>query len=269
MCQKNIPSVNDVTDVPKGFSDWIADNAGRIDAAESGKGSLPYFIRDNRTVVDEILRMSDNPTFATKVKVGDREYLLKDLIAECRIEPTENGKIYVHPDHGNNELAENLEFARWRAETFGEEVILLPNPPGVKSADSFNITRGVTEEYKRSQEPTKNSIDYLVRSGKKQADYIIIEPHPEHMAKDVREALTSRINDRGEGRCTNIREIRVRIGDYEAVYTRDQIVSKGFKIKPEDFLNESAFRSQGARNNPISDAKLRNYFERWKWNLKN
>lgn len=96
---------------------------------------MPYFIKDNSGTVDRILGMSDNPVFATKVKVGDREYLLKDLIAECRIETTDNGKIYVHPNHGKTELAENLEFARWRAEQFGEEVVLLPNPQNAKSAD--------------------------------------------------------------------------------------------------------------------------------------
>lgn len=64
---------------------------------------MPYFIRDNQKRVYGILGMSDNPVFATKVKVGDKEYLLKDLIAECRVELTENGKIYVHPGHGKNE----------------------------------------------------------------------------------------------------------------------------------------------------------------------
>lgn len=54
-----------------------------------------------------------------------------------------------HPKHGKNEKTENIEFAKWRANQFGEEVVLLPNLPGVKSADSYNITRQVIEEYKR------------------------------------------------------------------------------------------------------------------------
>lgn len=47
-------SVNAVSDVPKGFADWVKANAGRIKAAEK-RGSLPYFIADNRKVVKGIL----------------------------------------------------------------------------------------------------------------------------------------------------------------------------------------------------------------------
>ncbi len=48
-------SVNEVEDVPQGFKDWIKDNEERIDkAAERGK--LPYFIADNKRVVENILK---------------------------------------------------------------------------------------------------------------------------------------------------------------------------------------------------------------------
>lgn len=50
------PSVNEVDDVPDNFKEWIADNADRIGKAESGQGTLPYFIRDNKEVVDAVLR---------------------------------------------------------------------------------------------------------------------------------------------------------------------------------------------------------------------
>ncbi len=47
-------SVNEVEDVPQGFKDWVKDNEERIDkAAERGK--LPYFIADNKRVVENIL----------------------------------------------------------------------------------------------------------------------------------------------------------------------------------------------------------------------
>ena len=257
-------SVNAVRDVPGAFKNWLEANSDRMARAEE-RGTLPYFIRDNRGIVDRILGMSDNPVFATKIMVGNREYLLKDLIAECRVEPTEKGKIYVHPNHGRGELAENLDFARWRAEQCGEEVILLPNPQGVKSADSYNITRGVNEEYKRASKPTVNAVSQLIRSGKNQADYLIVEPHPDMKVEDLMKGLTERITNGNPPRCANLKEIRIKIGDYEAVYTRVQICSPGFKIKPEDFLNESAFRSQGSslsskEAGSISDAKLQNFF---------
>lgn len=48
-------SVNEVEDVPQGFKDWVADNKERIEAAEK-RGTLPYFIRDNREAVDSVLK---------------------------------------------------------------------------------------------------------------------------------------------------------------------------------------------------------------------
>lgn len=47
-------SVNDVEDVPQGFKDWSKDNEERIERAEK-RGTLPYFIRDNRDEVNRIL----------------------------------------------------------------------------------------------------------------------------------------------------------------------------------------------------------------------
>ncbi len=50
----DVKSVNEVTDVPQGFKDWIRDNKDRINTTEK-RGKLPYFIRDNRDDVEYIL----------------------------------------------------------------------------------------------------------------------------------------------------------------------------------------------------------------------
>ena len=52
------PSVNEVTDVPGNFKEWIADNSDRIEKATE-RGTLPYFIKDNRKMVDGILKGRD------------------------------------------------------------------------------------------------------------------------------------------------------------------------------------------------------------------
>lgn len=44
-------SVNEVKDVPKEFKDWLVDNKDRIESAKA----LPYFIKDNALVIDNIL----------------------------------------------------------------------------------------------------------------------------------------------------------------------------------------------------------------------
>lgn len=52
-------SVNAVKDVPDNFKAWVKDNAGRIENA-TRRGTLPYFIKDNKTVVDGIIRIENN-----------------------------------------------------------------------------------------------------------------------------------------------------------------------------------------------------------------
>ncbi len=219
------------------------------------KGSITRaFPRDNMATVKPILSLGK------PIMIGDRERTLKELLAECRIEPTESGKIYVHPGHGKNELAENLSIARWRAEQFGEEVVLLPNPQGIKSADSYNISRGVMEEYKVNATPSLNSVDGLIRTGSKQADHIILEIDSEISSGTLSHAMQSRVK-RTEG----LEEIRLKVGNAEAVYSREQITAKGFKIKPGDFHNVSASRSGGSsltsdEAGSISDAKVQRLF---------
>jgi len=46
-------SVNEVKDVPEGFKKWVEDNSNRLYNAEM-KGTLPYFVKDNKSVVDVI-----------------------------------------------------------------------------------------------------------------------------------------------------------------------------------------------------------------------
>ena len=245
-------SVNTVKSVPSAFKDWVEEHSERI---EKG-GKLPYFIADNRKRVNKMLGIVSGHEKGSLIRLGDQEWTVDDLIGECRIEPTENGKIYVHPDHGESELAENLEFARWRAEQFGEEVILLPNPQNIKSPDSYNITRGVQEEYKRSSTPTKNSIDRLIRDGSKQANHIVLAVDSDITPRTLQSGIKGRVVQNSE-----IKELRIRIGNAEAVYSRESIIAKDFKIKPEDFHDVSIFRSEADR--PIerpADAKLAKFF---------
>lgn len=54
----DMKSVNEVTDVPQNFKAWIRDNEDRINAAEEC-GTVPYFIRDNKDDVKNILHPSE------------------------------------------------------------------------------------------------------------------------------------------------------------------------------------------------------------------
>lgn len=70
-------SVNTVRDVPAAFKGWVEEPVDRIGMG----GNLPYFIKDNRKRVVNILGMGDNPGMAVKIKIGDKEWTLKQLIS--------------------------------------------------------------------------------------------------------------------------------------------------------------------------------------------
>ena len=52
---------NEITDVPQGFKTWVANNQDRIARAEK-RGTLPYFVRDNRVIVTSIQKGEPIPS---------------------------------------------------------------------------------------------------------------------------------------------------------------------------------------------------------------
>lgn len=248
-----VPSENEVAEPPEGFIKWVKENKDRIEKAEK-LGNLPYFLSDNKEYWEKA-----ETQYEPAIYIGEKEYRIKEIIAESQIIETENGKVYLHPKHGKNERAYNEEIAKWRANNFGEEIILLPNPNNITSADSYNITRQVVEEYKSNNTATINSIDNLIRKGSKQANNIILEINSDIKAGDVRNALQDRVN-----RCENLDTIRLKIGEYEAVYTRDEILSEKFKIKLEDFRKELSQSRGTSLDEQITEVKLINFFENTK-----
>jgi DNA-binding PadR family transcriptional regulator len=58
---EDFKSENEVEDVPDNFKEWVKDNQDRIEAAEQ-RGTQPYFVRDNKNTVNDILGVNDKPT---------------------------------------------------------------------------------------------------------------------------------------------------------------------------------------------------------------
>ena len=143
--------------------------------------------------------------------------------------PTENGSVRIHPGHGKNEKKENVEIASYLANKYGFEIELLDNPQDRKSADSYNHTLGIEQEYKVSTTASKNSIDRLVRDGKKQADNIVLRIDSEITWSDLSAGIRSRVR-----RSENIESITVIIDNRDVTFTREQILSEGFKIQLAD-----------------------------------
>ena len=113
----------------------------------------------------------------------------------------------------------------------GYEIDLLDNPDGVKSADSYNRTLGYEEEYKvnKKENPTKSSIDNLLRKAKEQADHIVLWVDSDIPIGDLRDALNNRVR-----RSENIKSVTLVINGKDCTYTREQIVKEDFLIKQAD-----------------------------------
>lgn len=74
----DVKSVNEVTDMPQGFKEWIRDNEDRINAAEK-RGSLPYFIRDNWDDVEDVLHPKTLLERATERHANRTPKEIKDI----------------------------------------------------------------------------------------------------------------------------------------------------------------------------------------------
>ena len=120
------PSVNEVKDVPDNFKEWIADNSDRIEKAESGKGTLPYFIRDNREVVDTVLRRK-----SLEKAVSDSEKAISN--PDYRSIPKENNISAVEIKEQERIEANRREYERLLADPHYTDVEFNPVNGGLKA----------------------------------------------------------------------------------------------------------------------------------------
>lgn len=152
-----------------------------------------------------------------------------EVFYECK---TTNGKLRVSSRHGKNEKRENVRVGTYLAEKHGYEIDLIANPSDKKTADSMNKTLGYEQEYKVNNTPTKNSVDRLLRDGKKQADSIVLSIESDISLEKVAAVFRDRVS-----RAENLKEVTLVLWNEQkdATYTRKQILSPSFKIRPEDF----------------------------------
>ena len=100
--EEDTPSVNEVEDVPQGFKDWIKDNEERIERAEK-RGTLPYFIADNRETVKRILEhKAAKDKEQARIEANHQEYerLKADPnYTDVEFNPVNGGLRAAHIDH--------------------------------------------------------------------------------------------------------------------------------------------------------------------------
>lgn len=198
---EDVKSVNEVEDVPQGFKDWVKDNEERIDkAAERGK--LPYFIADNKKVVENILEggSGNGKTPASNDEIETKERANHEVPPHAEeYKSYTDGKIMVSPLHGKDELQSNLELGKVMYELMENTVYLLPNinpkgnnshlrasylPKGVKEGKNPDFLCGGRlwdgkecsfENTPKEWKKIKSTLENHFKKAKQQADNFIIK----------------------------------------------------------------------------------------------
>ena len=185
---------------------------------------------DNNPAQDGKLFSDSHPYYTNAYPGAEKaaEKMVNDIEHYSIIE-TSKGKLRIHDGHGKHEREENIRIGKYLAEKHGYEIDLLDNPQNIKTADSYNRTLKIEQEYKMASTPTVNAIDRLIRDGRKQADNIVLWLEVDMPWEDVTAALRSRLR-----RCENILSVTIARDGKDIMLKREDILAEGFKIRPTD-----------------------------------
>mgnify|MGYP002083946407 FL=1 len=112
-------SVNEVEDVPQGFKDWVKDNEDRIERAEK-RGTLPYFIRDNKGEVDRILHLDKKAENTAQSQIAES--------AKAVVNPKPEPQKQTAQEKNHQELAKALGIEQGEPMSFEEANEMRGNP---------------------------------------------------------------------------------------------------------------------------------------------
>lgn len=118
--EEDAPSVNEVEDVPQGFKDWIRDNEERIEKAEK-RGTLPYFIRDNKGEVERILHPDKEAENTAQSKIAESA-------KATAVNPKPKPKEPTAQEKNHQELAKALDIKQGEPMSFEEANEMRGNP---------------------------------------------------------------------------------------------------------------------------------------------
>lgn len=115
-----------------------------------------------------------------------------------------DGRIFWREQQKDNEFGKNERIAKFLAKKYGYDIELLPviNEKGIKTADSYNYTLGVKQEYK--QVTSINSISQRLRDGAKQAGYVVLDVIEPHSKSDIVRTVRGRFKQTPELRAVHI-----------------------------------------------------------------
>ncbi len=201
-----------------------------VTAVPDNDVSIDPVFANNPAETSEFINIKEHPM----VKSVTDEEVAKSIIEfaklnvddEWEVIKTKNGILRVSAEHGKNERKENINLAGYFSNKYGHEIDLIATDNRKKTADSVNKTLGIEQEYKHNKTATTSAIDNELRKGAKQADHIVLNIQSKIKTGDLINALKDRVS-----RTENIQSVWIKIGKFDKQYSREEILSPGFKIQ--------------------------------------
>ena len=138
--------------------------------------------------------------------------------------PTTRGVVRCSDAHGANERAENIAIAKYFAEKYGYEIDLLPVAFNEVSADVYNKTLNIKQEYKTNRTPTKGAIDNVLRKASFQAKHIVLHVQSDIPNDQLRRGIKGRVKW-----AKSIQTVTILRGGQDKTYTRKEILHDDFE----------------------------------------
>lgn len=213
-----VPQGQTITDIPQAAKDFVAKNKNELQST--------FWYKDNFLENET----SEEKEGHVRQKTEKQDNVVKPKNETFDIYPTNNGNVRISSLHGKNEKEENLKVASYLANKYGYEIALIANPDNKKSADSFNKTLNVAQEYKMNMTATKSSIDNLLRSAARQADNVVLWIESDISLNELSTAIHSRVKR------SKIKSVTIVRGNKDKTYHRDEIIQNDFKIQQADLI---------------------------------
>lgn len=151
--------------------------------------------------------------------------IIRRQVDDAEVIPTKRGRVTCARGHGEKERAENIKIATYFAEKYGQQIELLPRAFDTKTADVYNATLGVEQEYKTNRTPTKGAIDNEIRKACTQAPNVVLRIESGISDEELRRGIRGRVNREKQLETLTI----IRNGE-DKTYTREQIMAEEFTL---------------------------------------
>ncbi len=207
---------------------YVLQTAEPINKPKEDDLAIKNDFANNPAISGKIMKTNAYEKGLSKTEIEDAKGIAKKGVEKIEETwenvPTKKGQLKVSSKHGKNERTENIEIASYFTNKYEHKIRLLGRSDTEKTADAFNETLGVKQEYKRNKKPTRNAIDREIRDAKNQADHIVLDIHSDISDDDLKRAVNGRVK-----RAETVKTITIIRNNEDETYTREDILKWRFE----------------------------------------